>query len=61
MLRGTGCSCGYVCLDNSEEACERYQNPLSCREYKNLRNQNRMRALEKKGQKNFLAGGWNEI
>ncbi len=54
MVRSAGCNCGYVCLGTSEQACERFQNPLSCLEYKNLRKQNRMRALENKGQKKFL-------
>lgn len=48
MLKGTGCNFGYVCLGSSDQICERYQNPLSCQEYKNIRKQNRMRVLEHK-------------
>ena len=54
MLKGTGCNFGYVCLGSSDQICERYQNPLSCQEYKNIRKQNRMRVLEHKGQKHLL-------
>ncbi len=51
MLKSAGC--GYVCLDN--QTCERYQNPLSCKEYKNMRIQNRMKALDHRGQKRLFA------
>ncbi len=54
ILKGAGCSCGYVCLGSSDQTCELYQNPLSCLEYKKARSQNRMRALEHKGQKQFF-------
>ncbi len=49
-----GCDCGHVCLDS--QTCERYQNPLSCKEYKNMRIQNRMKALDHRGQKRLFAG-----
>jgi hypothetical protein len=49
------CSCGHICLDNSEQTCERYQNPLSCREYKSIRKQHRMKALANKGQRLILS------
>ncbi len=51
ILKGADCNCGYVCLGISDQTCEHYQNPLSCREYKKARNQNRTRALEHKGQR----------
>lgn len=54
MVKSAGCNCGYVCFGTSEQACERYQNPLSCQDYKNLRNQNRTRALVNKGQRKLL-------
>ncbi len=49
-----GCDCGHVCLDS--QTCEHYQNPLSCKEYKNMRIQNRMKALDHRGQKRLFAG-----
>jgi len=54
MLKGAGCIYGYVCLGDSDQICERYQNPLSCREYKKARSQNRTSILEHKGQKQLL-------
>ncbi len=55
ILKGAVCNYGYVCLDNSSQTCEYYQNPLSCREYKKARSQKRMKTLNREGQKQLFS------
>lgn len=40
--------CGFVCFEG--EMCEKYNNPLSCKDYVKLRTQHRMNKVKVRGQ-----------